>query len=150
MVNILFYSLRVVNESVGRYNLDKKIKRPENAVSIFEEVLHLSQRTEEIFAMLTVNIKNQVTGVFVVSQGTLNASQVHPREVFKRALLQNAAAIIVAHNHPSGITAPSGDDKKITERLINAGEVIGVNVLDHLILGDDSFYSLRENGDVFA
>ena len=150
MVNIQKYSLRVVKESGGRYNLDKKIKRPENAVSIFEEVLHLSQRTEEIFAMLTVNIKNQVTGVFVVSQGTLNASQVHPREVFKRALLQNAAAIIVAHNHPSGITAPSGDDKKITERLIEAGEVIGVNVLDHLILGDDSFYSLRENGDVFA
>ena len=100
--------------------------------------------------MLTLDIKNQVTGVFEVSHGTLNASQVHPREVFKRALLQNAAAIVVGHNHPSGVTNPSYEDKKITERLIKAGEFIGVNILDHLILGDDSFYSLRENGDVFV
>lgn len=142
MVNIQKYSLRVVKESSGRYKLDKVIKSSESAAAVFKDVLQLDQRAEEVFAMVTLDIKNQVTGVFEVSQGTLSASQVHPREVFKRALLQNAAGVVLAHNHPSGVTYPSNDDIKITQRLVKAGKILGIEVLDHIIVGD-FHYSLR-------
>lgn len=103
MVNIQKYSLRIVKESGGRYDLDKVIKNPKDAKNVFVEVLELDKRAEEVFAMVTLDIKNQVTGVFEVSIGSLSSSLVTPREVFKRAILQNAKAIILAHNHPSGI-----------------------------------------------
>ena len=95
--------------------------------------------------MIALNQKNSVLGVFEVSRGHLSGAMVHPREVFKRAILVNSASIIVAHNHPSGDTTPSEDDLAITKRLVKAGELLGVKVLDHLIVGyDDDFMSFRE------
>lgn len=148
-INIQKYTLRVVKESGGRYNLNKKIVTPKNAVKVFIEVLDLNKRTEEVFSLLTLDIKSNLTGVFEVSIGNLSSSIVTPREVFKRALLQNSNSIILAHNHPSGMPDPSSDDIKITKRLVEAGNLLGINVLDHLIIGSgNNFISLKEKGAI--
>jgi len=145
MVNIQKFSLRVVKESGGRYDLDKQISNPIQARNLFVEVLELDRRAEEVFAIATLDVKSKVTGVFVVSTGTLSASLVTPREVFKRAVLQNAAAIILSHNHPSGEPTASADDISITKKLEKAGKIVGINVMDHIIIGSkDNFVSMKE------
>ena len=108
--------------------------------------MHLE--AEEVLIMVTVDTKHRVTGIFEVSRGSLSSFLVHPREVFKRALLMNAAGIFVAHNHPSGDVAPSRDDIAVTERLQQAGEILGVSLLDHLVIGDtpERYYSFKEAG----
>ncbi len=147
MINIQKYSLRVIKENGGRYDLDRTIKSPRDAKNVFIEVLDLDKRAEEIFAIITLDIKNQITGVFEVSVGNLSSSLVTPREVFKRAILQNAAAIILAHNHPSLIPDPSTDDIKITKKLMQCGDVLGIQVLDHVVVGSKHDYvSLKEEG----
>lgn len=147
MVNISTYSIRVVKESGGRYNLDnKRINSPQNAVKIFNEVFEMDSRAEEILALMTLDTKNKVTGMFIVSQGSINESVVHPREVYKRALLQNASQIIIAHNHPSGEPNPSKEDINITKRLGEAGKLIGIDMLDHIIIGDGKYISLKDKG----
>jgi len=144
-INVQKYSLRVVKENGGRYDLDKKITTPDSAIKTFVEVLDLDKRSEEVFAMLTIDTQSQLTGVFEVSVGNLNSSLISPREVFKRAILNNAHSILLAHNHPSGIPQASNDDIKITERLVEAGELLGIDVLDHLIVGSKhNFVSLKE------
>mgnify|MGYP000512324772 CR=1 FL=1 len=148
-INIQKYSLKVVKESGGRYDLEKEISTPNSAMQVFTEVLELDRKSEEVFAILTLDVKSQLTGVFEVSKGSLSSSIVTPREVFKRAILQNSKAIILAHNHPSGDPKPSGDDIQITERLVEAGDLLGINVFDHLIIGSSSnFVSLKERGDM--
>jgi len=88
--------------------------------------------------------KNQVLGFHVVSVGTLTASLVHPREVYKLAVLANAAAIVVVHNHPSGHPEPSAEDQAITLRLKEAGELLGIKLLDHVIIGDGRYFSFTD------
>ena len=126
--------------------MEKVIKNPEAIRDIAVNVLELHEYSEEAFVIITTDTKNKVTGVFQVSQGSLNASIVHPREVFKRALMQNSNAIFLVHNHPSGNTRPSSEDITITKRLIEAGELLGIKVLDHVIIGNDahSYYSFKE------
>ena len=145
MINIQKYSLRVVKEKGGRYNLDKRISSPKSAKDVFIEVLELDRRAEEVFAMITLDVKNKITGIFEVSVGTLSSSLVAPREVFKRALLQNAAAVLFGHNHPSGSPNPSTDDIQITKKLMKGGKLLGINIIDHIIVGtDDDFISMRD------
>ena len=144
-INVQKYSLRVVKESGSRYDLNKRITTPDSAIKTFVEVLELDKRAEEVFAMLTVDTQSQLTGVFEVSVGNLNSSLISPREVFKRAILNNAHSILLAHNHPSGSPEASHDDIQITERLVEAGELLGIDVLDHLIVGSKhNFVSLKE------
>jgi DNA repair protein RadC len=145
MVNIQQFSLRVVKESGGRYDLDKQISNPYSARDLFVEVLEMDKRAEEVFAIATLDVKSKVTGIFVVSTGTLSASLVTPREVFKRAILQNAAAIILAHNHPSGEPNASADDISITKKMEKAGKIMGITVFDHIIIGSrENFISMKE------
>ena len=99
----------------------------------------------EHFEILHLDTKNKITAKEIISIGSLNSSIVHPREVFKGAILNNSASIILLHNHPSGDTKPSREDISITQRLIKAGEILGIKVIDHLILGD-SFLSFKEEG----
>jgi DNA repair protein RadC len=113
----------------------------------------LADRPIEHFGILSLDSKHRVIGWDVIGIGTLDATIVHPRDVFRVAILQNAAAIIVAHNHPSGDPAPSPDDLALTRRLTQAAEVIGIPILDHIIIGnahDDGpwFASLRERGEL--
>jgi len=110
---------------------------------IVEKELRNSDR--EKFICLHFNFKNQIISYEVVSMGSLNCSIVHPREVFKAAILANSASVVFIHNHPSGSTEPSLDDIEITKRLGKAGDILGINVLDHLIIGNNEFYSFRQH-----
>ena len=147
-VRLSVLGLRVVKERSGQYEFeDKVVSSPSKARDILEEVFELSELAEEVFILMCLDTKNKVTGLFKVSQGSLNTNIVHPREVFKRALLQNANSIILAHNHPSGDTTPSSEDILITKRLDEAGDILGIKVLDHLIVGAGGRYkSFKEDG----
>lgn len=100
----------------------------------------------EHFGILLLDTKHRVTRTTVVSVGTLDASVVHPREVFRAATSGGAAAIVVFHNHPSGDPTPSDDDVELTKRLIRAGDLMGIHVLDHVIVAENGFFSLRDRG----
>jgi DNA repair protein RadC len=106
----------------------------------------LQDEPGEVFAILCLSTKHRVIAYHEVSRGTLDATLVHPREVFKAALLSNAASIILTHNHPSGDPTPSPDDHQLTRRLVDAGRLIGVEVLDHIIVGEGRYFSFREGG----
>lgn len=107
---------------------------------------HLINETKEHFVVMSLNTKNHITGFDTVSIGSLTASVVHPREVFETALRHHAASIILLHNHPSGDPDPSREDINITQKLVDAGGVMGIPVLDHVVIGDNRFISLKEKG----
>lgn len=143
MVNLSILNLKVVKEREINYNsnwTDKKINSPEKIAEVAINVLELHEQAEESFYIFTLDTKNKINGIFEVSKGSLNSSIVHPREVFKRALLQNANSIILLHNHPSGDPTPSREDLDITNRLIEAGDLLGIKVLDHIVIGDENNY----------
>jgi DNA repair protein RadC len=96
--------------------------------------------------VVCLDTKNQPTAINICHIGSLNASIVHPRECFKPAILSNAASILIGHNHPSGLASPSNEDVEVTNRLVEAGRIIGIGVIDHIILGDGEFVSLKEKG----
>src|SRR5665647_3737985 len=136
--------LKMIRESSILYS-SRVVRIPSDAAGIFRDFIGDCDR--EVFCILCLNTKNEPTALHQVSSGTLNASLVHPREVFKAAFLNNSASIICAHNHPSGSAVPSPEDLEITQRLRDCGCLLGVEILDHLILGkDDSFISLQEKG----
>lgn len=118
------------------------IQTPEDVEHFLEPLKHYS---EEYFVSLHLDARHRVIGYHVVSHGTLSASLVHPREVFKAALLANSHSIIVAHNHPTGACDPSDEDITTTQQLISAGAMLGVSILDHIIVTINGVYSLREN-----
>lgn len=128
----------------SRPSPERTVNRPADAATIARAFLDGYDR--EAFLLLCLNTKHRVIAAHVVSIGTLDMSPVHPREVFKAAILANAQAIIVSHNHPSGDPTPSTADKDITRALVDAGRLLKIPVLDHVILGDDTFQSLRELG----
>ena len=123
----------------------QEIKRPEDAVRILRRRFKHGEG-RELFVILLLTTRNTVLGIETISIGSLNASIVHPREVFRPAITQGAASIIVAHNHPSGNPDPSDDDLAITKRLVETGELVGIPVLDHLILGQRGYLSLKHEG----
>lgn len=102
----------------------------------------------EEFWIITLNSKNRIINRHTVSVGSLTGTIVHPREVFKPAILDNAAALIAAHNHPSEDPNPSSEDQDITEMLIKAGDIMKIPVIDHIIIGGNSYYSFQENGKI--
>jgi DNA repair protein RadC len=99
----------------------------------------------ENFVAVLLNTKNEVIGTPLISVGTLSAALVHPREVFKPAIRASAASVVLAHNHPSGRAEASREDREVTNRLVEAADVLGIEVLDHVIVGD-GYYSMKENG----
>ena len=120
------------------------IRSPEDGANyVMHEMRFLSQ---EHFVCLYLNTKNQVLHKQTIFIGSLNASIVHPREVFKEAFRRSAASIICIHNHPSGDPTPSREDIEVTKRLAESGKIIGIDVLDHLIIGENKFVSLKEKG----
>lgn len=115
---------------------------PKDAASVFLELLQ--DEPSEVFAMLCLTTKHRVIGYHEVSRGTLDSTLVHPREVFKAAVLANAAAIVIAHNHPSGDPTPTPDDIEVTRRLVATGDILGIAVLDHIVVGEGRYYSFKE------
>ena len=141
MVKIENVRIKLVKESAGLY-CNNYISSPEDAAEIAAKFFEDMSSDREIFAVMLLNTKNHVVGINVVSIGSLTASVVHPREVFKSAILANAASIILTHNHPSGDPAPSKEDISITSRLVQAGRLMDIPVLDHIIIGDGTDRSI--------
>ena len=112
-------------------------------------LVHWTDRPQEIFLTVTLNGAQEVLDVRPVTVRLLNRTLIHPREVFAPALQERAASLILAHTHPSGSLEPSREDREATSRLVQAGKLLGVEVLDHLILTATDYYSFRENGEVF-
>ena len=136
----------VVKEKSIEYEPFKEpLKSSSNVVGISKK-LGIHENAEEVFCMFCINSKGQIIAFHEVSRGDLCSSTTHPREIFKRALLNNAGSVVFIHNHPSGDPTPSEIDIVTTERLIGAGEVLGVPVIDHIILGDDNYISMRATG----
>ena len=106
----------------------------------------MAVQKKEIFMILLLNSANILTREYKISEGTLNASLVHPREVFQNAITELAASIILLHNHPSGEIRPSIEDQNITRRLISAGKLLDIPVLDHVIIGSQGYFSFKEEG----
>lgn len=115
---------------------------PQEAYVVLKHQLAWEDR--EIFATIILDTRNQVLGINTVSVGTLNASLVHPREVFKVPIIMGAANLILAHNHPTCDTTPSREDIELTRRLKQGGELLGIEILDHVIIGGNNFLSMKE------
>lgn len=122
----------------------KKITSPENVFSLVSDVV---PKKQEHFLVITLDGANQVIKKHVVFIGTLNASMVHPREVFLAAIEDRSASIILVHNHPSGQLEPSREDIALTKRLKDGGDILGIDVLDHVIVSKNGFLSLKERRD---
>ena len=133
-------SVMLVEEPMTDYHVNDSF----DAKQLLQEYMRCFDR--EHFVALFLSRKQQVQAIHEVSVGTLSSTLVHPREVFKAAILANADKIIVGHNHPSGAVEPSDEDIQITERLREVGQIIGIPVCDHLIVGSAAYYSFAENG----
>ncbi|MEW6685685.1 MAG: DNA repair protein RadC [Candidatus Edwardsbacteria bacterium] len=118
------------------------IKDPEGVVKTIRT--SIKDKAKEHFKLVLLDTRNRIIGISTIAIGTLNASLVHPREVFKDAITHHAASVILAHNHPSGDAEPSEDDLKITKKLVESGKILGIEVLDHIVIGKNNFYSFKE------
>lgn len=126
-----------------------QLDSPKKVVEILQKVLKsedLIDQEKEHFWVIGLNNRNIIKYLELISLGILNANLVHPREVFRLAIMKGVASIIVSHNHPSGDPEPSEDDLEITKRLKKSGEILGIEVLDHLIITNKRFYSFKERG----
>ncbi|MCM3716278.1 DNA repair protein RadC [Alkalihalobacillus oceani] len=119
------------------------IRSPEDMFN-YPGLKTMALETQEVVKVFTLNTRNFITGEKVVFKGTLNTSLMHPREILLFALSKNAASVIVAHNHPSGDPTPTREDIEVTRRLFEAGKVIGIEVLDHIVVGDHRCISIKE------
>ncbi|UYO63638.1 DNA repair protein RadC [Acetobacterium wieringae] len=141
---IQIVSLKMVRESTILYEA-RKISSPKDAAGLGQRFLEEADREQVIVCCL--DNKNVPINLNVVSMGTLNTSLIHPREVFKTAIMSNAASIVLFHNHPSGDPEPSQEDISITKRIADAGTLMGIELLDHIIIGLEGRYlSLKEHG----
>ncbi len=139
-------AFELANRLEGYSEVGKKplVKTPEEVVSLVKG--RLKGKKKEHFLVLLLDTRNQLIKVSEISVGSLDTSIVHPREVFKEAISASAASVIFVHNHPSGAPEASEDDIKLTKRLAEAGEIMGIEVLDHIIIGDKNYLSLKRGG----
>lgn len=140
-----FVSVKLIRERSILYK-NRTVGNPQDAYELAKEMLEDEDREKLLACFL--DTKNQPVALHVVSIGSLNSSIIHPREIFKAAVLSNAASIILYHNHPSGNPTPSLEDYSATERLQECGKLIGIDLLDHIIIGNEVYYSMREKGDM--
>ena len=150
-MRIYFYEARLseddrtmlVKEKGMNYDAEK-LNSPESIVLMMRRLLHMEQMAEEHCYMIAMNSFCKVLGVFFISKGTVNVGLITPREIYIRALLSGAVQIILCHNHPSGNAMPSEQDIAITKKIKEAGEMININLADHIIIGSDSYLSFKE------
>jgi DNA repair protein RadC len=129
-----------LDQDLGEYD----VKDPQGVVKAVRA--GIKDKAKEHFKLILLNTRNRVIGISTISIGTLNASLVHPREVFREAVIHSASSVVLAHNHPSGDTEPSGEDLTITRRIAEAGKIMGIEVLDHIIVTAKGYTSFREKG----
>lgn len=134
-----------INVQLVRENIPELgIKMHNNITAMEVAAAYLQNKDREYFIIFLLNTIGRITAIHEVSIGTVNTSVVHPREVFKAAILANANSIILAHNHPTGEVVPSVTDIKTTQQLVDAGKLLGISVLDHIIVGNNKCYSFHE------
>ena len=141
---ITLISLFELCKRVRREGKSERITSPEDAYRILEPLF--SERKTEHFGIITLNRKGYLINIHTVSVGGLGKVAVEPKEVFRPAVRDLAEAVILFHNHPSGISRPSSEDLEITKRLVEAGKVLGVEVIDHIIIGKEEFFSFKGEG----
>ena len=138
------YSVALVKESAHKYaDIPTSLNTPEKVVKYADSVLNFDRLPVENFVLVPVDNKLKPLGVFVVTVGTVDASIVSSRDVFQAALLCNASSIFILHNHPSGDPTPSKEDIEVTDRLKKAGELMNIPLLDHVIVGEKKYYSIK-------
>jgi len=123
---------------------DFDIKEPQSVVKAIRG--SIKDKAKEHFKLILLNPRNKIIGISTISIGTLNASLVHPREVFKDAIKHSAYSVVLAHNHPSGDSEPSEDDLMITKKLVEAGKILDIKVTDHIIITKNGYFSFKEKG----
>jgi len=138
------YRIMLVRESEDTFTRYPKFQNSRDLFETFREELTALDR--EHFLLITLDSKNRAIGYHTISIGSLSTSIVHPREVWKSALLDSAAAVIFFHNHPSGDPAPSREDRDCTNRLVETSKILGIRVLDHIICGDKDYYIFADAG----
>jgi len=121
-----------------------------NPSDLYEVLRPWAASDQENFLVVFLDSAQRVKSVERITMGLLNRTLLHPREVFAPAITMRSASIIIAHNHPSNFLEPSREDREATKRIARAGEILGIELLDHLIIGRDSFYSFKENGESFS
>lgn len=148
LLKINICSIKQVREQQINYAVPANIAvtDPSIVMDIVNTAFDVSNADREYLGVIVLDTKNKIAGVHIVSMGTLSASVAHPREIFKLAVLNNAAGIILWHNHPSGDVAPSKEDLTLTDRIKAAGELMGIALIDHIIVGAGTYYSFRQEG----
>ena len=138
-----------IMEIVETEQIDENLQVIKKSSDVFKYFYHLYQnKMQEELMVILLNTKNIVIDYKFVFKGSLNHSIVHPREIFKEAIYSSANAIIIIHNHPSGDVTPSEEDKKITEKIVLCGEMLNMPLLDHIIFGNNAYYSFLEEGNI--
>lgn len=142
------YNYKIIREkSETYYDGRKSLNNPDDAAKLFKEYYEENfDMDKEHFSVIMVDTKNKMIGINLVSMGTINQTITHPREVFRPAVMASANSIFLCHNHPSGDPTPSKEDINTTKRLKEAGKILGIELLDHIILGDNRHESLLEKG----
>lgn len=140
------YALKEILERLLRADKNERIiiRSPKDIADIL--IPRYRYATQESFIIVLLNTKNEIISINDISTGSLNTSIAEPREVFREILKYPTSSVILAHNHPSGDATPSIEDIQITKRMIKAGKILGIDVLDHIIIGDNEFFSLKQNG----
>lgn len=149
-VRINRYRVQLVRESAACYELDsKRILKPKVAAEIIHSLIDVDSLTVEHFGVLTLDTKNVVIGFHILHMGTLNSAVVDQRSIFQAAILNNAAGIILFHNHPSGDPTPSFEDVEYTRKVSKSAELLSINLLDHIIVSSDkNFLSIKEHSGI--
>lgn len=141
-INAMFEIFRRTNRLKNK-GFKVKIKTAEDVFNFYKD--ELEDKNKEHFYALLLDTKNRIISEQLISVGTLNASLIHPREVFNPAIKASANAIILVHNHPSGDCKPSKQDKNVTKMLVDAGDLVGINILDHVIIGEKEYTSIKDS-----
>lgn len=138
--------IKLVRERKEEYAAATAISCPDDAVEMANAIFDMEYLADEIVVALFLDRKNNVIGTCEISHGTIDACIMQPRDVFKAALLHNAASFMLFHNHPSGDPQPSMEDIRSTKRIVEASRIMGINILDHIIIGHRRYYSMKEYG----
>ena len=139
------YKVELVKENAVNYGgQDFKVSDAYQLYKAMCDIYHIDRQSEEVLYVVCVDIKLKIIGIHEVSRGTIDASLVNQRELFKRVLLNNAAKIFIVHNHPSGVSTPSNADFIVTEKIDRASKLLDIVLLDHIIIGDGEYYSFKE------
>lgn len=138
--------LILAKESSHIYPAVDRVCAPADVADVMNDVFHLGIMAEEYMYMLCLNAAGRLIGVFEVSHGSMDCALTSPREIFMKALMAGAHHIILAHNHPSGDCTPSSDDRKTTDRVRESGKLLNMELQDHVIIGNGTYFSFKENG----